>query len=132
MRSTPDASHPGTLIGYSMKCMQKFCRYTIFWCPYMITHNTLFSKYTDFSCPQNQRCARPYCICKTSVLVGISVNIEQIFTLYRAYYIMFGLSISIRLLVNLSLFLYFKDSKTHSSQSKISESNNQMLFWLWS
>ena len=48
---------------YSINCMQKFRRYTVFWCPNIITHNTLlFSKYTDFSCPQNQRCARPYCM----------------------------------------------------------------------
>ena len=41
--------------------MQKFRSYTVFWCPYVITHNTLISKYTDFYCPQNQPCVRPYC-----------------------------------------------------------------------
>ena len=36
-------------------------RYTVFGCPCIITHITLFSKYTDFSYPQIQCCARPYC-----------------------------------------------------------------------
>ena len=47
--------------------MQKFRRYTFFLCPYISTHNTLISKYTDFSCPKNQRCARPYCTMITSL-----------------------------------------------------------------
>ena len=28
------------------------CRYTVFWCPNTITHNKLFSKYTDFLVPK--------------------------------------------------------------------------------
>ena len=50
--------------------MQIFGRYTAFWCPYITTHNTLFSKYTNFSCPQNQRCAKPYCTNKIATKIN--------------------------------------------------------------
>ena len=36
--------------------------YAVFWCLYVISHITLFSKNTDHSCPPNQHCVRPYCI----------------------------------------------------------------------
>ena len=50
----------------------------------LITQNTLFPEYTDFSCPQNQRCARPYCISTSfssphSVVGAIGFNpVEQL------------------------------------------------------
>ena len=53
---------------------------------YIITPNKLFSKYTDSSCPQNQRCARLYCNSNSnSSKLQCQLILKQIICLKRCY-----------------------------------------------
>ena len=56
---------------------EETCKYIVFRCFCIITLNTLFSKFTDFSCPKYQYCARPY-YCTSGFLKVLIFGIRKI------------------------------------------------------